>query len=351
MSTSRFAALALVTLMPLLARAFSPTGLTFTHRDWELACDNTGTCRAAGYHSDINGENSVSILLTRHAGPKQPVTAQVMLGKYGDNEVVDSLPATFALALKINGKALGRLAFDKKSLRSTMAQEQVSALVTALSHRAEIQMELGFESWRVSDRGATAVLLKMDEYQGRLDTPGALIRKGMRPEAEVPPRQLAPRFRAIQFAKPLNGDKDFVVKHGSELLQAIRSSVDADTCEDLQPESFFDDDLTAMRLDASHMLISARCWLAPYNRASGYWIVQDKPPFNPELVTTEANEIRDGKLVGSSKGRGLGDCWSYKTWGWDGKAFQVIAEYSTGMCRLIAPGGPWVLPTIVTEER
>ncbi len=29
--------------------AANPRGLAFTHHDWELACDNTRTCRAAGY--------------------------------------------------------------------------------------------------------------------------------------------------------------------------------------------------------------------------------------------------------------------------------------------------------------
>lgn len=27
-------------------------GLYFRHQDWELACDNTGVCRAAGYQAD-----------------------------------------------------------------------------------------------------------------------------------------------------------------------------------------------------------------------------------------------------------------------------------------------------------
>lgn len=48
---------------PLLAA--SPQGFSFAHKDWELACDNTGTCRAAGYGVTM-GE--VSVLLTRNAG-------------------------------------------------------------------------------------------------------------------------------------------------------------------------------------------------------------------------------------------------------------------------------------------
>ena len=37
-----------------------------------------------------------------------------------------------------------------------------------------------------SSTGASAVLLKMDEYQGRIGTPGALVRKGTKAEAAVP---------------------------------------------------------------------------------------------------------------------------------------------------------------------
>jgi hypothetical protein len=49
---------------------------TFSHKDWELACDNTRTCRAAGYHEEDDGPNA-TILLTRAAGPNQPVTVEL----------------------------------------------------------------------------------------------------------------------------------------------------------------------------------------------------------------------------------------------------------------------------------
>ncbi len=34
-------------------------------------------------------------------------------------------------------------------------------------------------------------------------------------------------------------------------------------------------------------------------------------------------------------------------WKWDGKGFVLAHATSTGMCRLIAPGGAWDLPTRV----
>ena len=38
-------------------------------------------------------------------------------------------------------------------------------------------------------------------------------------------------------------------------------------------------------------------------------------------------------------------------WTWDGNGFVHTASATTGMCKLIAAGGPWELPTIVTEVK
>lgn len=61
---------------PLLAAPLQ--GFSFAQKDWELACDNTGACRAAGYGVRM-GE--VSVLLTRNAGSEQHLTATVTLRK------------------------------------------------------------------------------------------------------------------------------------------------------------------------------------------------------------------------------------------------------------------------------
>ncbi|MFN7751806.1 MAG: DUF1176 domain-containing protein, partial [Pseudomonadota bacterium] len=52
-------------LTGIASAAAPPTeGFHFSHKDWEVACDNTGTCRAAGYHED-SSEARVSALVTR----------------------------------------------------------------------------------------------------------------------------------------------------------------------------------------------------------------------------------------------------------------------------------------------
>jgi len=347
----RLIALLLAALLPLCAQAFSPEGLSFSHHDWELACDNTGTCRAAGYSADAGGDYRVSVLLTRPAGPGQAVSAQALLGEYGDNKAIDALPARFSLAFKVNGQDLGQLAFDKNGLNAELTARQVNALVAALARNADIRLVRGRDSWQLSDQGAAAVLLKIDEYQGRLGTPGALLKKGSKPESQVPAAVPAPLLKAAPVAKAQAGDEQFIRRHGKALLAALRASVPEDDCDKLHGSEDGEPELAASRLAPGKMLVSSQCWLAAYNFGSGYWVVNDKPPFQPVLVTTSASDASEGRLHESHKGRGLGDCFSSRSWTWDGRQFRLASVSTTGMCRLMAAGGAWELPTLVTREQ
>ncbi|MGO2232008.1 DUF1176 domain-containing protein, partial [Psychrobacter sp.] len=52
----------------------------FVKNDWQVACDNTLTCRAAGY-SDESAERRASILMTLKAGEEVPST-EVLLSHW-----------------------------------------------------------------------------------------------------------------------------------------------------------------------------------------------------------------------------------------------------------------------------
>jgi invasion protein IalB len=52
-----------------LAEDATDASVSFSHGDWELVCDNTGTCRAGGYQSESEGL-PVSVLLTRAANSR-----------------------------------------------------------------------------------------------------------------------------------------------------------------------------------------------------------------------------------------------------------------------------------------
>jgi len=338
----------LAALLPLAAQAFSPTGLYFSHHDWELACDNTGTCRAAGYQPDGANDRAVSVLLRRGAGPEQPVSAQVMLGQYEDSPFLAALPARFKLALKINGQPLGTVEFAKDSLLAELSEKQAGALLNALARRADIRFSLGSAaSWQLSDRGAAAVLLKFDEYQGRTGTTGALIQKGRKPESNVPAGLPLPKFKAGPVASARPGDEGFASKHAAALRTALRASMGPDECQRLEE----DDQISASRLTPTKMLVTASCWLAPSTQGSGYWVVNDAPPFEPVLVTTDATDAEQGRVYANHKQGGMGDCRSAQTWSWDGRQFRLTEQETRGMCKMMAIGGPWSLQTIVTDER
>ncbi len=69
-----FIALAAPTALPARAEDGS-----FDHQDWQLVCDNTRTCRVAGYQRD-DADMPVSVLLTRKAGTGTAVVGRVTFG-------------------------------------------------------------------------------------------------------------------------------------------------------------------------------------------------------------------------------------------------------------------------------
>jgi Protein of unknown function (DUF1176) len=322
--------------------------VSFDHQDWELVCDNTRTCRAVGYQNE-EVSAPVSILLTRKAGPGTPVAGQVSLGDDWDESLIDDLPKQFRLTLSIDGRAHGSMTMQRTGTVADLTPTQVAALLKALARDTRIEFSAGRHRWTLSDRGASAVLLKMDETQGRIGTPGALVRKGNKPEAQALPAIPAPVVRAVKPHPPKPSDAGFLDRHSDAVRTALRAESNEDDCMDLFDQKD-PQPLEIARLTKTKLLVSTRCWLAAYNAGDGYWIINDTPPFKPELVTESANGYENGALSASHKGRGLGDCWSSQEWTWDGETFVATGETTTGQCKGF-PGGAWSLPMLVTDVR
>ncbi|SKA27431.1 DUF1176 domain-containing protein [Novilysobacter spongiicola] len=320
--------------------AAEPT-VSFTHHDWTLACDNTRTCRAAGYQ-DYNDELAVSVLLTREAGPRAAVSGQLMLGQY--EEAVGPVE----LSLHINGRDLGPVDGASGDGSVALSPAHVDALFQALAGDADIAFVADDgRRWRLSDKGATAVLLKMDEFQGRLHTPGALVRQGTRSEDDVLPSLPAPTIHLAAVAPTRPGDERLL--SNPDLRNALQENLpDDEECRGLEPEEW-DESAEIERLDDDTMLVSVRCWMGAYNVGRGFWVVDAVAPYRPRLVTTAAEYHEAGIIGASQKGRGLGDCWWQASWAWDGAAFVKASESTSGMCRLVAAGGAWTMPTLVSD--
>ncbi|RRU02865.1 DUF1176 domain-containing protein [Stenotrophomonas sp. 278] len=337
------ACLLLAALLP-AAHAAPLKGVEFTHNDWTLACDNTRTCRAAGYQNEDAGDDPVSVLLTRKGGPDQPITGQLMLGEYEESD----LPST--VSLQINGTSLGAV---KDSTDFSAAQ--VSALLKALVKDSRIEL-IGNNGrrWALSDRGASAVLLKMDEFQGRLGTPGAIMRKGSRAEASVLPALPVPVVTLGKRVPTTAADE--ALGNVPALRAALAVATSADDCDALHPDqdTQFEREphpITVKRLDSRRLLVSTVCWTGAYNIGSGYWVVNDRAPYQPRYITNLGADDDTRTITAAHKGRGLGDCWSTAAWAWNGSEYIQTDDANTGLCRLVAAGGAWQMPSLVSEVK
>lgn len=334
--------LAIVAMPGLALAQDNLPGLYFSHGDWELACDNTGTCRAAGYQSDQHGA-PVSVLLTRKAGPGQPVRAEVQLGESPDNTA-----SVLTLALRIDARQAGAL--RARDGLGQLPPALTAALLAALPRNAVIEWSAGAQRWQLSDKGAAAVLLKMDEFQHRVGTRGALLKPGTASEARVLKASAAPVIKAVRWARPVPGKVLLAEQQAEPLRRALRATLgERDYCPELLDGD--EEPLSVLRLDTRRLLVSTRCATGAYNISDGYWVIDDSAPFHPVLVTTSGSETDEPHITENHKARGIGDCRSSATWTWDGARFVQTAAGSTGMCKMVAAGGAWELPRVVSEVR
>jgi hypothetical protein len=316
-----------------------PAVLAFQHKDWALVCDNTRTCRAEGYQADSVEAPSdpVSMLITRTAGPGTVVSMDLKLEDDTDPKRRRAMHQLLLGTVKLTG-----LAADKDGVIH-LSPEQVALVGPELLHQKEARVVSGAGrmAWRLSLEGVYAVLLKMDEAQGRLDTPGALVRRGKRDEASVLPPVAPPVIRGAVPLVDAAGEKG--------LARRIWASVDAKEiladCNETEPAP----EPQLFRLTRHRLLLSVACPMGAYNFTNLLFMAQDTLPYKvTRLEATGDFDPATGSVKMAMKGRGLGDCWSTTQWQFDGEAFVLSGDTGSAMCRGFA-GGAWPMPRYVTR--
>ncbi|WP_348548406.1 DUF1176 domain-containing protein [Psychrobacter sp. KFRI-CH2-11] len=329
--------------------------IEFTSQDWQVACDNTRTCRLAGYQAENNSEFPVSVLLVRRAGANADVDGKIKLGgaKESSSKALMQLGSRHRISLLINGRDYGETRpFSAAAGNAELTATQVNALLEALTKSSKIELVLRNSRWQLSDKGASAVMLKADEFQGRVGTPSAFIKAEgtAKPNSSVLAPKPAPKLRFVApNPKAVPSRQRKFVMRSSQLTALMKETLkDADRdCPHLDDKSPW----RVSRLNNSQLLAQHDCWVSAYNAGSGVWVLNDKKPYKPTLVTTSATSYDKGKLSSVQKGRGIGDCISQVDWLWTGRAFEKSHESTTGLCRMIEAGGAWQLPTYVTEVK
>ncbi len=332
------------------------TPVAFDSRDWQVACDNTRTCRLAGYQAENNSELPISVLLIRRAGSNSTINGKVKLGgaKEGSAKSLLQLGSRHRISLFIDGKDYGEaLPYSSTTNDASLTEAQVNALLEALAKTSKIEFVLRNTRWELSGKGASAVMSKADEAQGRLGTASALINKGSKPNSQALSAKTAPQLRLIMPKAGASSTKKPFKMASSQLTTMIAKTlkeVDAE-CPSLSDNSSDGSGWRVSRLNDSQLLVQHKCWVGAYNVGHGMWVMNDNKPYNPKLVTVSATSYDDGKISSIQKGRGIGDCLVKTDWVWTGKSFNKSYESTTGLCRMIEAGGAWELPTYVSDVK
>ena len=333
----------LLTLLPVAAMATSIKGIG-NYQDWDLVCDNTGTCRMAGYQDESS--DPVSILFTRAAGENAAVEGKLTIVPFGEAD--RDVQVGQDIEIWLNGKSLGTVKHISDDAPDKLTEEQTKALLSGLKKESEIRLTYGKTTLKVSDKGAAAAMLKMDEFQQRLNTPSALIRQGQEKHAVLAPK-VEPKIDAVSVKNRKTIELKLGEKQYDNVLALLRKAHDGCVDEDLESQ-----DITIYPLTHNKVLAEALCFKGAYQSTNYYAVLDDKLSKVEQVLAEQYYEAGyDEKqgyafVRGSYKGRALGDCWAGQDAVWNGKIFIRTSHWMTGACKGL-PGGTWQLPIFVSN--
>ncbi|CBW14837.1 unnamed protein product [Haemophilus parainfluenzae T3T1] len=333
----------LLTLLPVAAMATSIKGIG-NYQDWDLVCDNTGTCRMAGYQDESS--DPVSILFTRAAGENAAVEGKFTILPFGEAD--RDVQVGQDIEIWLNGKSLSKVKHISDDAPDKLTEEQTKALLSGLKKESEIRLTYGKTTLKVSDKGAAAAMLKMDEYQQRLNTPSALIRQGQEKHAVLAPK-VEPKIDAVSVKNRKTTELKLGEKQYDNVLALLRKAHDGCVDEDLESQ-----DIMIYPLTHNKVLAEALCFKGAYQGTNYYAVLDDKLSKVEQVLAEQYNEAGyDEKqgyafVRGSYKGRALGDCLAGQDAVWNGKIFIRTSEWTTGSCKGL-PGGTWQLPIFVSN--
>ncbi|MBQ1540857.1 hypothetical protein C5708_03315 [Caulobacter sp. CCUG 60055] len=334
--TAAIAALSVAGLVFGAARAQE----TKTFKSWSAACDNARACTAFGFTEDGSDQRGF-LRIQRQAGPAAAPAVSVASADAGAGP-----PKPWTV--KIDGRTLPGLggvrpAGRDDDRRIDLSPTQASALIAALRNGGVLTVEEGATPiLSISLAGSTASLLWIDDRQGRAGGATALVARGAKPAAAVPP---PPALPVVRRAPP-------VAQSGlpAALPKSLaRTGAFSDCDSEGAPAS---DEIEIHRLSPGVVLFAAPCMRGAYNLVYGLMLADERgrrarladlplsPGSNPAVTSSLMNIGFDPKtqtLTSFGKGRGPGDCGESLTWVWDGAAFRLVEDVAMSACKGVGP--------------
>ncbi|HUI96169.1 MAG TPA: DUF1176 domain-containing protein [Xanthobacteraceae bacterium] len=361
---SRLVAAGLLALLSAAASAETPAAPKSNDvngfRDWMAACDNLRTCSAYGVDADIYG--GAYIRLARDGAADAPVT--ITIGVNLDDNVKfklafddASLPGLPSEAIAGSGNAddvIKRLVIrNPQSVAQVIASLRKAGklVVTRVDPPGAAPSDTPVTE--ISLSGFAAAMLWIDEQQKRVGTVTAVIGRGDKPAAAVPPLPAAPAVRAAKIA---SGPAPTKTAPAAALALARKA------CDAPEPFKAPED---ATRLSGDQVMYWFHCveMSGAYNlyyalvvAAPGRPPQVAKFPFPPEAIGQDSDDFlvnpafddKTATLMTLNKGRGIGDCGGASEWVWDGAVFRVTAVKAMPNCKGI-PVDDW--PTLYRAMR
>jgi hypothetical protein len=303
-----------------------------TVKDWEGVCDNLAACSAFGFSPEGQDIDSY-VRITRAGGPD---AAPGVLVVFDAPDKVASANWTLTLDGKpIAGVGPLHAVGGEAGARARLTGPAALALIAAMRNGQTLEIrKAGKQLVGVSLAGSAAILLWVDDQQGRVGAVTALARPGGAPASRVPPP--APTIAAAPAADQSHLPPPLPLA----AVTAIDDCVASDAAEDSEH--------LVVRLAPGVILWGPLCSLGAYNELNVFFIgdehsgalkrvaFPEPPGADPATDDEPMNVSYDPKtriLSSFAKGRGLGDCGSEDAWVWDGHAFQLLKETEISACR------------------
>lgn len=323
--------------------------------DWLIACDNMRDCLARQAPEPgrelVDGEDpDTGFDIVRAAGPTGALRVRITTGTRLD-------PATISVAGRKPVPMLpwrrGRDGEDV-SLSGKPARRFVRAVIDASVLRLGKTV--------LSLKGLAAVLLAMDEAQGRIGNASALVRPGPRPASATPAAPPLPQVRVGPPAPALVEPTRLaaaVRRLNAHVLAAHECDIDPGALDEAYPLNRSDalvligcgrfayqTSVLAFRTPRGDAARAVPLELPEQRRAIGLG-ASDLPAMIDEFVEgyyDPATRV----LSEFSKGRGMADCGSSTEWTFDGAAFRLSALRWQDRC---AGGRPGDWPVLYRTRR
>ena len=327
-------------------------------KDWVVACNNTGTCFA----QSAGEENTFDMTVERRAGATG-LMAFTLYGRDGNKPKPNTLGVD---GNKLPWNAKDWQLEEEGYFLVNRNTPSILKLIDGFKNGNTLQQTVSHSTnANLSLNGLSASLLFIDDYQKRLKTPTAFIRRGNEPEKNIPAAAPLPSLRTTRLPVVTLSEKQ-----AAQLIKAVRKN----QAKLLREENYLSEHDEAIdqvyALNKTEALVVLEHMRGAYQSSSMVFRTPVNAPEQakrlilslPDAFTkgyqknlkvnsfTEAYyDTKTGLLSFSAKGRGLADCGESASWQFDGKNFQLAGWHYMGRCTGGDPGN-W-LPLWVSEEQ